>query len=317
MAKTGDDTYAGLMSFAGFGKLNQRVYYYATAYDIASAHNRGTSGLYSLNLKDSLFYESFTTLDTAVRWSPGLWIDTSLFAPPSPPLAMKSQRANKYSPGQQSLLTMKAGFNLEPYHAVQLRFKGRRYLSAGDTCFVLASNDSGTTWVPLASYTGTVGSWTTYSLPLDSAAGFCGSPQARDILVRFYFKADAAPDTNFGWLIDDIKLKGAGPYYGVASQPVAVSLPSSLALSPAWPNPMSARATINLQLPVKQRVALAVFNVLGQRIRTLVDADLEAGTHAVTWDGADWRGRKVTNGVYFYQVRAGNVKQTQKVVIIR
>jgi hypothetical protein len=178
MVKTGDDTYAGQMAFTDFGKLNQLVYYYATANDIAAAHNLGTSSLYSFNLKDSLYYESFTVLDTMVRWSPGLWIDTTLFAPPSTPSAMKSQRANKYSPGQQSILTMKTGFNLEPYNAVQLRFKGRMYLDTDadirDTCYVQASSDSGATWATVAAYSGNAVNWVTYSVPLDSAAGSAG-----------------------------------------------------------------------------------------------------------------------------------------------
>jgi flagellar hook assembly protein FlgD len=64
-------------------------------------------------------------------------------------------------------------------------------------------------------------------------------------------------------------------------------------------------------------VRLDLYNVTGQRVRTLVDAELPAGTHAVRWDGTDQQGQRAATGVYLYQLRAGAAKLTRKVVVIR
>ena len=62
---------------------------------------------------------------------------------------------------------------------------------------------------------------------------------------------------------------------------------------------------IGFDVPVESAVELAVFDVVGQRVRTLVAESLSAGTHRVVWDGRDAAGVEVGSGVYFYRLRAG------------
>jgi spore coat protein A len=72
------------------------------------------------------------------------------------------------------------------------------------------------------------------------------------------------------------------------------------------PNPFNPSTRISFRLPGDGPVTLRVFDVRGALVRTLVDAALVAGTHAVTWDGADDQGAPAASGVYVYELRAGD-----------
>jgi hypothetical protein len=88
-------------------------------------------------------------------------------------------------------------------------------------------------------------------------------------------------------------------------------------LSGNYPNPFARETRIEYQLADRRRVTLAVFNVLGQRVRTLVDEPQDAGGHAVTWEGENRYGRPVGSGVYFVRLTAGSTTKTRKMVLVR
>jgi len=91
--------------------------------------------------------------------------------------------------------------------------------------------------------------------------------------------------------------------------------PTSLRLS-AGPNPFTDDATIRFALPEARRSTLRVYSVTGQLVRTLVDAALPAGDHAVTWDGRDAGGHGIGSGVYLCRLDAG-AASTTKLVLMR
>ena len=62
---------------------------------------------------------------------------------------------------------------------------------------------------------------------------------------------------------------------------------------------------------------LCVYNVLGQRLRTLLDRTLSAGTYRVEWDGKDETGMVVASGVYLYELSAGAFEQSKKMVLLK
>lgn len=79
-------------------------------------------------------------------------------------------------------------------------------------------------------------------------------------------------------------------------------LPKEFALMQNYPNPFNPSTTIKFALPVAGRVTLDVFNIVGQRVRTLVDGEYEAGYHALPWDGRSDAGQQLASGVYFYRL---------------
>jgi len=94
-------------------------------------------------------------------------------------------------------------------------------------------------------------------------------------------------------------------------------LPSDYALSQNYPNPFNPTTRFELSLPTAGAVRLEVFNVLGQRVRTLVDEYLPAGVHVVTFDGTNGNGGSLSSGVYFYRVTADSYIATRKMVLVK
>jgi flagellar hook assembly protein FlgD len=66
-----------------------------------------------------------------------------------------------------------------------------------------------------------------------------------------------------------------------------------------------------------QRASLEIYNVLGQKVKTLVNGNLAAGNHSVKWDGCDQNGRKVSSGIYVYRLAAGENTSTRRFTVIR
>ncbi|NIW68183.1 T9SS type A sorting domain-containing protein [candidate division KSB1 bacterium] len=91
----------------------------------------------------------------------------------------------------------------------------------------------------------------------------------------------------------------------------------SFVLEQNYPNPFNPSTEIRFELPVERHVNLIIYNVLGRKIKTLVDEVKEAGSHSVTWDGTDENGQPVPSGVYFYRFDAGMVSGTKKMILMR
>jgi len=92
--------------------------------------------------------------------------------------------------------------------------------------------------------------------------------------------------------------------------------PSWFHLSQNYPNPFNSSTTIAYTLPVASRVRLAVFNILGQRVKILTDQYQSAGSHTVSWNGTNSTGRAVATGIYMYQIQANEFVRSRKMVLI-
>jgi len=93
--------------------------------------------------------------------------------------------------------------------------------------------------------------------------------------------------------------------------------PTHFALAPAFPNPFNGSTQITYALAVESPVELRVYNALGQAVRTLLRQQREAGTHQIYWDGRDDQGRALASGTYLLIMRAGAVRQTTKMLLLR
>ena len=84
-----------------------------------------------------------------------------------------------------------------------------------------------------------------------------------------------------------------------------------------YPNPFNPSTTIRFSLPVAGRVKVSVFNILGQQIRTLVDAPMEAGFRSVLWDGRNDRGLPVASGVYIVRFQTEKFVKSRKMLLLK
>jgi len=93
--------------------------------------------------------------------------------------------------------------------------------------------------------------------------------------------------------------------------------PSGFALRANYPNPFRTSTTIPYQLSEPAEVEIAIYDVLGRRIETLVSKAKDAGRYRVTWDGRDEAGGPVASGIYFYRIEAGGFTASRKMIVVR
>ncbi len=94
-------------------------------------------------------------------------------------------------------------------------------------------------------------------------------------------------------------------------------LPSQFTLFQNHPNPFNPYTDIRYALPKGSYVNLVVYNILGQKVKTLVDKNQRGGFHTVRWDGKNQRGQQVGTGIYFYKIEAGSFTQTKKMLLLK
>jgi hypothetical protein len=85
----------------------------------------------------------------------------------------------------------------------------------------------------------------------------------------------------------------------------------------SYPNPFNEHTVIRYNLPRATDVSLFIYNILGQKVRTLVRKEKQSGLVRTIWDGKDDRGRDLSSGIYFYQLQAGESVHTKKMVLLK
>jgi hypothetical protein len=98
---------------------------------------------------------------------------------------------------------------------------------------------------------------------------------------------------------------------------IGTSIPSQFYLAQNHPNPFNPETKIEFTIPMEGRVNLSVYNLLGQKIATLVDEYLSAGIHQAIWQGKDDSGNPVASGIYFYRLVAGEYSDFKKMVLLK
>jgi len=109
-------------------------------------------------------------------------------------------------------------------------------------------------------------------------------------------------------------------YLEAAKVNAAKALPKVFSLSQNSPNPFNPSTTISYEIPESSgaaKVVMAVYNIRGQKVITLVDELKESGQYSVNWNGRDENGRRVSSGVYFYRMSAGDFTAVRKMVIVK
>jgi len=110
-------------------------------------------------------------------------------------------------------------------------------------------------------------------------------------------------------------------WFGLAvsvSSPDETNVPSTFDLEQNYPNPFNPATTITYNITTAAEVQLTIYNLLGQKIRTLVNGERKnAGSYTVQWDSKDEMGRQVASGVYLYELQAGTAIKTKKMLLLQ
>ncbi|MGH7454003.1 MAG: DNRLRE domain-containing protein [bacterium] len=151
-----------------------------------------------------------------------------------------------------------------------------------------------------------------------------------------------APASNFGWLLRGVEnISSTSKRFDSRESPNAASRPlltvnytatldvkdnsshpTAFALYENFPNPFTTSAfnsatIIRYELPRNVKVNLVIYNLLGEKIRTLVNASESAGSKQVIWDGTNDAGERVVSGIYIYRLEAGTFTATRKLTFIK
>ena len=100
-----------------------------------------------------------------------------------------------------------------------------------------------------------------------------------------------------------------------AKEPQAV--PEGFALSQNYPNPFNPSTNFTYSLPNKADVRIAIYDLFGREINTLVNESKDAGTYTTRWNGRDNQNRQVATGVYFYKMQAAGFEKTMKMMLVK
>lgn len=129
-----------------------------------------------------------------------------------------------------------------------------------------------------------------------------------------YLDLTANPSASYWFRIELILVNGVRQAQELVYRP---QLANIFTVAQNYPNPFNPSTQIIFFLGKSNLVEVAVFNVTGARVKTLLDKTLPPGKHEVTWDGKDGRGRQVSSGVYFYQVRSPGFSATRRMVLTK
>ncbi len=119
----------------------------------------------------------------------------------------------------------------------------------------------------------------------------------------------ANPNNSLGWGIIDT-YAAAFNFTAVSDKPLTV--PDKLTLHPAYPNPFNPRTTIRYSLPSQTQVSLSIYNLLGQKMITLLDKQQSAGEHQLVWEASE-----LPSGVYYVALNASGQQEVQRVVLLK
>lgn len=103
------------------------------------------------------------------------------------------------------------------------------------------------------------------------------------------------------------------PTLGVSENKI---MPATFILNDNFPNPFSLNTQIRFVTPPNEKVTLEIYNILGQKVKTLYNKELVSGKHSIAWDGTDEIGRRVTSGIYFYRFSSNRFSKTKKMILM-
>ena len=175
------------------------------------------------------------------------------------------------------------------------------------------------------------------------AIWFDSLPPGKDTLFTLYFTPGPTWDPSITSSLDTFRLEsGQGlsftdvivndimPHIGSslsfgkeclefwqAGQKGGPKVPPNFFLSNNLPNPFNSETVISFGLSQPSPVKIDVFNILGQNVKTLINAQLPAGYHKISWDGKNAKGNKAATGIYFYRIKAGDFSDIKKMSLIK
>jgi uncharacterized delta-60 repeat protein len=116
---------------------------------------------------------------------------------------------------------------------------------------------------------------------------------------------------------DYCTIKYAKAVSGVEEETGEREKPLDFALSQNYPNPFNPSTKIDFTLKKPGFVTLQIYDILGRKVKTLVSEELSSGYKSVTWNGKNDAGKEVASGIYFYQLKSGDLSEPKKMLLLK
>jgi hypothetical protein len=148
--------------------------------------------------------------------------------------------------------------------------------------------------------------WTQYTLDVQVPTGV--DAKALEVRLHVYNRFTGT----IYW--DDLTIKKIGSATGVVDNQ---GIPATYQLANNYPNPFNPSTNIQYALSQSGQISLVIYNLLGQKVRSLVNSFVSAGYYEVTWDGRDENGQSVQSGVYIFRLQTGTTALVKKMMLIK
>ncbi len=145
--------------------------------------------------------------------------------------------------------------------------------------------------------------WTLYNFNVSELTG---------TTVRFAIQC--VSDDAFIFMMDNFRIDSTDD--GVDNENVE-NIPQINSLAQNYPNPFNPETSIAFTTKESGNVAIEIYNVRGQKVKTLLNDYRKAGSHSVVWNGKDDNNKAVASGVYFYKMRNGKFSSTKKMILMK
>ncbi|GAB4372670.1 MAG: hypothetical protein Kow0042_16090 [Calditrichia bacterium] len=103
---------------------------------------------------------------------------------------------------------------------------------------------------------------------------------------------------------------------GIRIDPLA-GVPGDFTLHQNYPNPFNPETRIRFEIPTSDQVLLEVYNIVGQKVATLLNEHMSPGRYDVAWDAQDDRGHLLSSGIYIYKLTTSNFTQTRRMLFVK
>ncbi|MCU0646234.1 MAG: hypothetical protein MUC94_18505, partial [bacterium] len=266
------------------------VEYFFTAYDKAAAPNRGQSEIYTFVVGFEDFESGLEFWNTAPN---GWGLDNTFYY--SGKKSINDSPGIVYPINRDVSIALNFGMDLSKTDHAALTFWTKYFLEINrDFGYIEVSNNGGLSWNKVGSAINGINAlWKKQTVSLSN---YCGAGNT-DVRVRFRMVSDANAGPPFmGWFIDDVQII-EGLNATAVDHTTNVVIPEKYALHQNYPNPFNPTTTIRFDLPTSGKVALKIYNLRGELVRTLIEDQLNVGNHRVLWDGNDDNGRRQSSKI--------------------
>lgn len=151
--------------------------------------------------------------------------------------------------------------------------------------------------------------WDISELMGDGFSAIAGAPLDRVVIIMDMAGGTGDGGEDWIWFMDDFTYDDG---QGTSTERIDSAIPQAVALHQNYPNPFNPTTSIQFSLPESAHATLEVYNMLGQRVATLVNETLSAGTHSANFDASE-----LSSGVYLYRLHAGNEVLTRKLTLVK